>query len=85
MAKNLVSGGTAMNSEHPQRWSVVELQYTDGTSTSLTMDASPSLAAFLLQSARETGYFCIRNPSQALMVKSELVAAMTITALTQEE
>jgi hypothetical protein len=72
-------------SKSKEMWSTVNVEYLDGTSGCININASPGIAPYLQAEADRLGSFVLRNPTQSVIVMSANVRSISLTELTSRE
>ncbi len=65
-------------------YSLAQVQLTDGTMIGMTITASPTLGAHLVNTMAETGYLNLHNETESLIIKADRVVAVQLTKMTKE-
>lgn len=78
---------TSSSGSHPDQWSLVTVTYKDRTLAPLTMNvkASPSLAKYLSQEMRDTGFCYLFSGNHSLVIAASEIQSIQFTKLTTEE
>lgn len=73
-----------MKKEYPAEYSLVEIVYIDGTTTSFIVKASTNIAKYLRDELRDTQALTLRNDTDVLVVVREQLRSFTLRAMTKE-
>lgn len=69
-------------SKYPTEYSLVELTYVDGTTSSFIVKAGPTIAKYLSQELRDSLALTLRNDTDTLVVMREQLRCFHMRAVT---
>ena len=72
----------AKKAVYPVEYSLVELTYVDGTTSSFMVKASPNIAKYLRDELKETQALTLRNDTDTLVVVREQLRCFTMRSVT---
>lgn len=71
-------------SKYPVEYSLVEIVYVDGTTSSFVVKASPNIARYLQDDLREQQALLLRNDTDVMVITREQLRSFTLRVMTQE-
>jgi DNA-binding IclR family transcriptional regulator len=74
----------AKEDKYPVEYSLVEITYVDGTTTSFMVKASPNIAKYLRDELKETQALTLRNDTDVMVIAREQLRSFTLRAMTKE-
>lgn len=70
----------------PQKaYSLAEVQLVGGETIAMIITASPSLGGHLAKEMAATGYLCLFNDTESVIIKADRVVAVKLTKMTTEK
>ena len=70
--------------KYPEEYSLVEIVYVDGTTTSFMLSAGKSIAKYLRDELRDHQSLTLRNDTDVMVVTREQLRSFTLRQVTQE-
>jgi hypothetical protein len=83
-ASNMAITKPQHNKQYPVEYSLVELVYVDGTTTSFMVKAGLGIAKYLRDELRDHQSLTLRNDTDVLVVVREQLRSFTLRAMTKE-
>ena len=74
-----------MKPEYPTEYSIAEIVYVDGTTTTFTVKAGLGLARYLAEELRDKQAITLRNDTDVLLIPREHLRSFTMRAMTKEQ
>lgn len=69
---------------YPVEYSLVEIVYVDGTTTSFMLKAGLGIAKYLQDDLKEQQALMLRNDTDVMVITREQLRSFTLRAMTQE-
>ena len=73
-----------MKPEYPVEYSLAEIVYVDGTTTSFIVKAGVGIARYLAEELRDKQAITLRNDTDVLIIPREQLRSLTMRAMTKE-
>ena len=73
-----------MKPEYPVEYSLVEIVYVDGTTSSFMVKASPNIAKYLRDELKDMQALTLRNDTDVMVITREQLRSFTLRKLTKE-
>jgi hypothetical protein len=73
-----------MKPEYPTEYSLAEIVYVDGTTTTFTVKAGVGIAKYLAEELRDKQALTLRNDTDVLLIPREHLRSFTMRRLTTE-
>lgn len=79
-----MAAGKEYPKEYPVEYSLAEIVYTDGTTSSFMVKAGVGLARYLAEELRDKQALTLRNDTDVLLIPREQLRSFTLRAMTKE-
>ena len=73
-----------MKPEYPVEYSLVEIVYVDGTTTSFVVKAGLGLGRYLADELKDKQALTLRNDTDVMVITREQLRSFTMRAMTKE-